>query len=67
MSYTLVILLAFGYDFQKNPVAVSTHSVSGFTTEQACKNAANKIQENNVTGWDSTNRQIKLTCVANSI
>lgn len=67
MSYTLVIMLAFGYDFNRSPPAISIQSVQGFTTEQACINAAKKIEQTAVTGWDLTNRKLSLTCVVNTI
>lgn len=67
INYTLVIMIAFGYDFQKTSTAVSVNSVHGFTTEQACLNAAQKIKQDAVTGWDWIHRKMSLSCVATTI
>jgi len=67
MSWTLIIMLAFGHEFNKAPVAVTIASVPGFTTEQACINASRRVSENLIPGWVSSDAKSSFTCVANGV
>jgi hypothetical protein len=66
-TFTLVIVLMMGYDFDKSPSAVSISNVPGFTTEQACINAGNKVMKSLPSGFRYTERKASFTCVVDTI
>ena len=65
MLYTLVIMMALSGADHRSGGSVNTHSVSGFTTKQACENAAKNLS------YPTTYRGFKISyttsCVAMSI
>lgn len=65
MLYTLVIMMALSGSDHRSGGSVDTHSVSGFTTKQACENAVKKLH------YPQTYRDFKISyttsCVAMSI
>lgn len=66
MLYTLIIVTIIqGYDFRSGG-GINVHSVPGFTTEQACLNAAKEVklpaQSSEYFTYKST-----TTCVSNTI
>ena len=66
INYTLVIILAiYPHDYRASSTS-SISSVSGFTTEQACINASNKIKVPSPS-TQYVNQKVTFTCVANSI
>lgn len=65
MLYTLVIMMAVSHPFNQTGSGVTVQSVKGFTTEQACNNAAKKLKYPQTLG----RHQISYTtsCIAMSI
>ena len=66
-TFTMIVMMFAGYDFQKNPVALSGFTVVGFTSEQACESAKSKLLANQLTDFDSTNIRTKVICVPTNI
>lgn len=65
-TWVLVVIVSMGYNFQKNPVALSSTVVPGFTTQQACENAKNQIRPESL-GFDWTQVKIIRSCVPTTI
>ena len=68
LSFTLIVMLsavndATGY---RSSGTLDSYTVPGFTTEQACVNAANKVQDARI-GSEYLSVRIKTICVANDI
>lgn len=62
MLYTLIIVAALYPDYKVGG-GVSVHSVPGFSTEQACKNAAYKVALPNGKA-SNVDPALKVICVA---
>lgn len=65
MIYTLIIMMSLSGGDYRSGGSVTVESIKGFTSEQACKNAANKLKYPNTT--QDFRISYTTTCVSMSI
>lgn len=66
MIYALILTTYMFGSFDKSPVAIAQTSTSGFTTEQACKNAG-KIAQSGAVQAPSQTTVVTYQCSAMSL
>ncbi len=67
VTWTLIVMISAGYDFQKSPTALTSYIVPGFTTQQACNNAGNKVLDNRLPSYDWNQIRTKAICVVSDV
>lgn len=68
LTYTLIVMMsAINYSAEyRAGGALTSYTVPGFTTEQACKNAKAAVLDNSIGGGSITVR-MKAVCVASDL